>query len=691
MPFSFLNAAFLTGLAAAALPIVIHLFSRRRVARVRFSSIQFLEEIAHRRVRRVRLTQWIILALRVLALAFLALALGRPAFRGDFAFGKSRGESAVAIVLDGSYSMRAEGERETLWAKAKGRAEEAIAALEAEDQILLVGVDPRVEDVESYPGAAGAAEALRNREAGFGTTDLAGAVRRAAGQLANVTALNKELFVISDFQRSGFGAGTETLERDLLSTLDPRTRVFLIPVGEGPIANSAIEDARLEGSAVDQRVRVQAARHAAASAEDLAVTVEAGSEVLGETVLFLGAQGRETVDVPLTRMPGEGEELRARLARDRLPEDDMRYVPALGAGSVNVLLVQDPAQPSPFLPLALSPEGGTGRFTARRATPDDLITADLSDVRLLILDNVGTVPREALMRLRPWRAGGGALWISLGDRVDLRYYNEALLPALFPGVALGNLLGTEDGASASYTLAPRAAGHETFAGFGAEIGRPLTGAAFWRIGEVKNGEGVRTLAEFGPALPARVDGERAILFASSLDGRWNNFPTHAAFLPLLHQSLDAVLREGGEDRAVVGEPVQGVLDRASVPAGEDLVCVGPEGIELDVVAEPEPRGLLARSAPAPRPGFYTIRAADRVVLRRAVNMDTAAESDLTPLTNEEVLAMFAGARTTLIEAGEPLGTPIREARYGREFWRELVLLVLLLMIAEAWLSRRGVA
>ena len=73
MPFSFLNAAFLVGAVAAVVPILIHLFSRRKVARIPFSSIRFLEEIARRRVRRMRLTQWIILALRVLALALLAL------------------------------------------------------------------------------------------------------------------------------------------------------------------------------------------------------------------------------------------------------------------------------------------------------------------------------------------------------------------------------------------------------------------------------------------------------------------------------------------------------------------------------------------------------------------------------------------------------------------------------------------
>ena len=80
-----------------------------------------------------------------------------------------------------------------------------------------------------------------------------------------------------------------------------------------------------------------------------------------------------------------------------------------------------------------------------------------------------------------------------------------------------------------------------------------------------------------------------------------------------------------------------------------------------------------------------------MVLRRAVNLDAAAESDLTPLAGEEIERMFAGERVTLVGPQEELGTPIREARYGREFWRELVALVLLLMVAEAWLARRGVA
>jgi hypothetical protein len=208
--------------------------------------------------------------------------------------------------------------------------------------------------------------------------------------------------------------------------------------------------------------------------------------------------------------------------------------------------------------------------------------------------------------------------------------------------------------------------------------------------EVQGRPGLRTLAEFGPGLPALVQGDRALLFASSLDGRWNNFPTHAAFLPLLHQSLDAVLREGADDRVRVGQPVTGVVNRALVPAGARIDALGPGGIVLAAAGEAVPRGLQIRTEPAPAPGFYEVRAGDRTVLRRAVNVDPA-ESDLTPLAHDEIRVRFAGERVQLLEERTELGTPVREARYGREFWRELVAVVLILMLTEGWLARRGVA
>jgi hypothetical protein len=128
-----------------------------------------------------------------------------------------------------------------------------------------------------------------------------------------------------------------------------------------------------------------------------------------------------------------------------------------------------------------------------------------------------------------------------------------------------------------------------------------------------------------------------------------------------------------------------------VPSGEDLVALGPGGLVLEAETLPEARGVRVRSARVPVPGFYEIRAGDRTLLRRAVNVDAESESDLTPAGREELLQAFAGEQVHLVEPGDPLGSPVREARFGREIWRELVVLVLLLLLAEGWLSRRGVS
>src|SRR5262249_5798882 len=85
---SFLNPLLLFGLAAAAVPILIHLFTRKRPREVPFSSLEFLAEVNRSEIRRLRLRQWLLLLLRTLAVAALALAISRPALEGSAAFAR---------------------------------------------------------------------------------------------------------------------------------------------------------------------------------------------------------------------------------------------------------------------------------------------------------------------------------------------------------------------------------------------------------------------------------------------------------------------------------------------------------------------------------------------------------------------------------------------------------------------------
>lgn len=75
---TFLNASLLAGLLAIAIPIAVHLISRRQPRRVIFPATRFLQHRMESSRSKLRVRRWWLLALRILAIAAFAVALARP-------------------------------------------------------------------------------------------------------------------------------------------------------------------------------------------------------------------------------------------------------------------------------------------------------------------------------------------------------------------------------------------------------------------------------------------------------------------------------------------------------------------------------------------------------------------------------------------------------------------------------------
>jgi len=80
----FLNPAVLLGLIAAVIPILIHLFNLRKLKKVEFSTLLFLKELQKSKIRKIKIKQWLLLALRVLIIVFLVAAFARPTVKKTF-------------------------------------------------------------------------------------------------------------------------------------------------------------------------------------------------------------------------------------------------------------------------------------------------------------------------------------------------------------------------------------------------------------------------------------------------------------------------------------------------------------------------------------------------------------------------------------------------------------------------------
>lgn len=76
----------IAGLVAAASPLLIHLFNRRRFRQVEWAAMDFLRKAIERQKRILHLRDWLLLILRMSALICLGLALARPWISGGSAW-----------------------------------------------------------------------------------------------------------------------------------------------------------------------------------------------------------------------------------------------------------------------------------------------------------------------------------------------------------------------------------------------------------------------------------------------------------------------------------------------------------------------------------------------------------------------------------------------------------------------------
>ncbi len=469
-------ALFSAGAACAAIPIIIHLLARRRFRKIRWAAIEFLLEAQRRNQKRVRLEEWILLALRCLAMLLIALLVARffmrPEGMAQSPIGSARTDHILLIDDSFSTGVRLD-DGNTVFDRVKQAARQIVESVHqegAEDTVSVLRLtDPAEPLVAGASVAADEAQHVLSRLAGMAVTqerlNLAAGVQRVRDDLdAHPDVLSAIVYVLSDFQASDWlGAGTDagspgargTAAGDMpdpaaagaehvLSPLknwigqDRSLRVVLVNVGQPRSANLAIHDPQVAsgvpvvGSAV--RLSAKVSNFGDAPAENVevrAVVGEAGTTT--QTLPRVAAGQTASVEIEAT-FPSAGEEsVRLEIAHDRLEIDDTAHLATDVLNAVRVLLVDGEPSGDAFLDevhllaTALRPEGDV--FSGNEATVIDaaaLESTDLERYHAVVLANAAAVSDTASAALARFAVGGGGVMIFLGDQVDPESYNAQL-------------------------------------------------------------------------------------------------------------------------------------------------------------------------------------------------------------------------------------------------------------------------
>ncbi len=196
----FLNPLFFIGLIAVAIPIAVHLFNFRRYKKVYFSDISKLENLTEETRRQSRLKERLILAARILAIVFLVTAFARP-FIPHGGNATSAKENLVAVYIDNSFSINAEGANGTLLETSKQKAREIAAGYSPSDRFMLITND--MSGSQFRPVSADEFLQLTDEvEPSPAAPALSTVAKRIFAALAQQNSEARSAYFISDYQKS---------------------------------------------------------------------------------------------------------------------------------------------------------------------------------------------------------------------------------------------------------------------------------------------------------------------------------------------------------------------------------------------------------------------------------------------------------------------------------------------------------
>lgn len=621
-----LHPWFLWALAAAVVPLWLHLSRRRRYQEMTLGSLRFLQEVVRERRRRARFEEIPLLLLRLLAVALLALAFMRPFMSSSQRMAERVDETVVLLDASGSVTeaMKREGLRLVKQVASSAPEGSKLTLAQFSDDVEVI------RSTEQWTPRAGA------------PTDLPRALTWALDRAGNSRAAKVVLIAhlaADDLPATPPRVWPPTTALDVKALTAPST------------TNAAVRGVSLLTSYVAEQMALESE-----------VQIPAGTD----RIVTLRADG-----VTRTQTPPEGADrvvFKFKPARDEVrgtisvasgdawPADDARAFSVRWVEPRRVLLVDASPGSTPFegqayfVDKALTASGAAHGKTPFR--PEIVFglsgrsgMTDMSKVGAVALCGVPDLPMADARALAAYVETGGGLIVMLDERLTRGAASVLETAGLLPaGIPSANA----EGEKRVITEWDRV--HPALASFDGKEGGDLREIEWRDAFDLPAGDGWKALTKLdgGHALLIEKTGTkgRVLVLAHPLTRAWTDVPREPLFVPLVKSLLGYVSH--AETAAPETVPLHPGLHESRAPG----LYAKAEGA-TEIVAAAASESLVASASVAE--------------LRAAFGVPESPARDA--ITDDPALAT----------ASVPWRT---------EFWPWLIVALLLLLMAENVLATK---
>jgi hypothetical protein len=698
------------GAMAMVIPIAIHLLFRQRRKPVMWAAMRLLMEAYRKQRTRLRLQQFVLLALRCLGVALLGAALAQPLLQSAGVL-EGGGTRLVYLVIDnGIASGAADAEGATALEKHVASATTLLESMSPGDTVGVILAAHPARVLLSPPSGdlRAVASLLESLEPAQTATDLDGALRLLEPELAagRDQAATIAAYLFSDFRR-----GAAPLAEALGPTLTHLSRVglFASSPAENSVANIQVRDVsplravvlsgQTDGSG---QVTVRLARSGSSLGRDVTqvrLTGEGIRPIAPRAVQW--EEGREEATAEFVVRFAEGEDrevgLTAAIDADGLAADNERHGVLESRDQIRVTIADvrrfgalggvDDLTSGQWIRWALRP-GESAPMEIVEIEPGAVDARALRVTDAVVIARPDLVTDQGWADLREFFDRGGLLVVTPPGEAAVHLWLDRLAEALdIAWEPTIEPVRREEGIALAADQ-PGAGFLRMLASDLSELCRPVRVYQWLRLDVAQPADRLLVLEDGSPLIaagsgrPADGNGDPSrgllILFAAAPELRWTNLPSKPLMVPLMQE----LVREGlGAIRAsritVVGE-------RPIVYGGRAAQSVAELHGPSEQVVPVDRNGQAA--APLSTSGVYrAVDAAGQPVGRLAVNIDPeAARTDVQPAD-----AVLAWLRTSgawsYLDMADPIA-PLRTADAASPLSGYLLPVVLGIMVLEAVLA-----
>ena len=677
---NFLFPTFLIGLAAIAIPIIIHLFNFRKYKKVYFTNVQFLKELKQESDSKSKLKEWLILAMRILAISCLVFAFAQPFIPGKVK--TIQGEKAISIYIDNSFSMESTNKKGTLLENSKTLATEIVNTFNASDKFQLLtndfeGKHQRFISKEEF------VEQLNDVKISSATKSISDVIKRQQDFLLNSSSKNKRIFLLSDFQKN-----TSVISK---TDIDTNIAISCIPIASSEVNNVYIDSVWFETPV--QQYETQQIVHAVVinksnkDIENGSLKLYINDAQVSLSSFNVSAGNKKDVSISFTvKFKGINKGV-LKIEDYPITYDDNFFFSFNAQTTINTLLINGKE----------SKTGGNFKslmqndslFVYKENSDASIDYSVFSKTNIIVLNELNTITSGLTSELQKFVNAGGSVVIFPNKKSDIISYNAAFQTLLLPQIIK---LDTTNIKTQSINF-EQGLYEGVFDKVDQRMDLPKVFEHFEFTKTTNNNSQGLVLLQNGQFLISlnTLGNGKVYVFSIPSDETSSNLLKHALFVPtLIKMAILSLKPSPVYYKTALNEVI--ALNSTSNFSDKPLHIVKDDK-KVDVI--PEHRLLNNTTAlytqnQITEAGHYNVEENNVIIKDLAFNFDRK-ESDMNFMTQEDLQKQIdeKGLKNvSVIELNEKsLTNALQEVNDGKKLWKLFLILALMFLAAEILIIR----